>query len=135
MSYQSKVVVNNVEKGQRDNLLKVRGKDRPFADIRIPVSYDDRGGGSTIRGHSSTQWHASRPAWHSSATRLVNAAKQSVIGCSVRLFLIAGGNIILLTHGGWSCMSRRIYLCWAPFQQLLKVALMYSSLCLHHTGL
>jgi hypothetical protein len=50
------------------------------------------------------------------------------IGGSVRLFLIAGGNRSLLTRGGWSCMSTRIHLCWAPFQQLLKVVLMYSSL-------
>jgi hypothetical protein len=49
MSNQSKVVVNNVEKGQRDNLLKVRSKDRSFADIRMPVSFDDRGGESIER--------------------------------------------------------------------------------------
>jgi hypothetical protein len=49
MSDQSKVVVNNVEKGQRDNLPKVRGKDRPFTDIRTPVSSGDRGGESTKR--------------------------------------------------------------------------------------
>jgi hypothetical protein len=49
MSDQSKVVVNNVEKGQRDNHLKVRGKDRPFANIRIPVYFSDRGGESTER--------------------------------------------------------------------------------------
>jgi xanthosine utilization system XapX-like protein len=29
-------------------------------------------------------------------------------------------------------MSIRIHICWAPFQQLLKVGLMYSSLRLHH---
>jgi hypothetical protein len=46
MSDQSKVVVNNVEKGQRDNLLKVHGKDRPFMDIQMPVSSDDQGGES-----------------------------------------------------------------------------------------
>jgi hypothetical protein len=46
MSDQSNVVVNNVEKGQRDNPLKVRGRDRPFADIRMPVSSGDRGGKS-----------------------------------------------------------------------------------------
>jgi hypothetical protein len=45
MSDHNKVVVNNVEKGQRDNLLKVRGKGRPFANIQMPVSSDDRGGG------------------------------------------------------------------------------------------
>jgi hypothetical protein len=44
MSDQSKVVVNNVGKRQRDNLLKVRGKDRPFKDIQMPVSSGDRGG-------------------------------------------------------------------------------------------
>jgi hypothetical protein len=49
MSDQSKVVVNNVEKEQRDNLLKVHGKDWPFADIRMPVSSDDRGGESGER--------------------------------------------------------------------------------------
>jgi hypothetical protein len=47
MSDQSKVVVNNAEKGQTDNLLKIRGKDRPFADIQMPVSSGDRGGEST----------------------------------------------------------------------------------------
>jgi hypothetical protein len=41
MSDQSKVVVNNVEKGERDNLLKVHGKDRPFTDIQMPVSSGD----------------------------------------------------------------------------------------------
>jgi hypothetical protein len=46
MSDQSKVVGNNVEKGQRDNLLKVRGKDQPFVDIQMPVSSGDRGGES-----------------------------------------------------------------------------------------
>jgi hypothetical protein len=32
-----------VEKVQRGNLPKVHGKDRPFADIRMPVSSGDRG--------------------------------------------------------------------------------------------
>jgi hypothetical protein len=49
MSDQSKVVVNNVEKEQRDNLLKVHGKDRLFMDIRMPVSSDERGGESAER--------------------------------------------------------------------------------------
>jgi hypothetical protein len=49
MSDQNKIVVNNVEKGQRDNLLKVHGKGRPFVDIRMPVSSDDRGGESAER--------------------------------------------------------------------------------------
>jgi hypothetical protein len=43
MSDQSKVVGNNVEKGQRDNLLKVHAKDQPSAGIRMPVSSGDRG--------------------------------------------------------------------------------------------
>jgi hypothetical protein len=42
----NKDVVNNTEKGQRDNLLKVHGRDRPFRGIQKPVSSDDRGGGS-----------------------------------------------------------------------------------------
>jgi hypothetical protein len=46
MSDQSKVAVNNVEKGQRNNLLKVHGIDQPFTDIRMPVSSGDRGGES-----------------------------------------------------------------------------------------
>jgi hypothetical protein len=46
MSDQSKIVVNNMEKGQRDNPLKVRGRDRSFADIQIPISSGDRGGKS-----------------------------------------------------------------------------------------
>jgi hypothetical protein len=46
MSDQSKVIVNNMEKGQRDNLLKIRDKDWPFVDIRMPVSSGDRGGES-----------------------------------------------------------------------------------------
>jgi hypothetical protein len=41
---QSKGIVNNVEKEQIDNLLKVCGKDRPFTDIQMPVSSGDRGG-------------------------------------------------------------------------------------------
>jgi hypothetical protein len=49
MSDQSKGVVNNVEKGQRDNLLKVHDKERSFADIRVSVSSSDRGGESTKR--------------------------------------------------------------------------------------
>jgi hypothetical protein len=46
MSDLNKVVVNNTEKGQRDNLPKVRGGDRPVADIQTPVSSSDRGGES-----------------------------------------------------------------------------------------
>jgi hypothetical protein len=46
MSDQNKVVVNNMEKGQRDNPLKVRGTDRSFVDIQMSVSFDDRGGKS-----------------------------------------------------------------------------------------
>jgi hypothetical protein len=46
MSDQSKVVVNNVEKGQTDNLLNVHVKDWSFADIRMPVTSGDRGGES-----------------------------------------------------------------------------------------
>jgi hypothetical protein len=38
MSYLNKVVVNNTEKSQRDNLSKVHGGDRLVADIRTPVS-------------------------------------------------------------------------------------------------
>jgi hypothetical protein len=86
MSDLNKVVVNNMEKRQRDNLLKVHGRDRPFVDILTPVS--------------STRWHSSRLAWRSSVTRLVSAANRSVIGGSDRLFLIAGGNRSLLIHGG-----------------------------------
>jgi hypothetical protein len=44
MSDLSKVVINNTEKRRRDNLPKVRGKDRPFVGIRTPVSSGDRGG-------------------------------------------------------------------------------------------
>jgi hypothetical protein len=47
MSDWSKVIVNDVEKEQRDNLLKVHGKNQPFADIRLTVSFGDRGGEST----------------------------------------------------------------------------------------
>jgi hypothetical protein len=46
MSDLNKVVVNDTEKSQRDTLPKVRGKDRPVADIRTPVSSGDRGGES-----------------------------------------------------------------------------------------
>jgi hypothetical protein len=46
MSDLNKVVVNNTEKRQRDNLPKVRGGDRLVADIRTPVSSSDRGGES-----------------------------------------------------------------------------------------
>jgi hypothetical protein len=46
MSDLNKVVVNNMEKRQRDNLPKVHGRDRPFADIRTPVFSGDRGGES-----------------------------------------------------------------------------------------
>jgi hypothetical protein len=46
MSDLSKVVVNNTERRQRDNLPKVRGADWPFTDIRTPVSSNDRGGES-----------------------------------------------------------------------------------------
>jgi hypothetical protein len=47
MSDQNRVVVNNVEKGRRDNLLKGCDRDQPFADIRMSVSSGDRGGKST----------------------------------------------------------------------------------------
>jgi hypothetical protein len=47
MSDLKKVVVNNTEKRQRDNLLKVCGRDRPFVGIRTQVSSDGRGGEST----------------------------------------------------------------------------------------
>jgi hypothetical protein len=40
------VSVYNVEIEQRDNHPKVHGEDRPFADIRMPVSSGDRGGES-----------------------------------------------------------------------------------------
>jgi hypothetical protein len=63
MSDLNGVVVNNMEKSQRDNLPKVRGGDRPVADIRTTVSSGDRGGESaedrtlrcsgTPRGRSS----------------------------------------------------------------------------------
>jgi hypothetical protein len=43
MSEQNMVVVNNVEKGRRDNLLKGRDRERPSADIRMPISSDGRG--------------------------------------------------------------------------------------------
>jgi hypothetical protein len=46
MSDINKTVVNNTEKRQRENLPKVRSRDRPFADIQTPVSSDDRGGES-----------------------------------------------------------------------------------------
>jgi hypothetical protein len=49
MPDQSKVVVNNVENGQRDNLLKVHGKDWPFMDIRMPAFFGDRGAESDER--------------------------------------------------------------------------------------
>jgi hypothetical protein len=35
---QNRVVVNNVEKGRRDHLLKGHGWDRPSVDIRMLVS-------------------------------------------------------------------------------------------------
>jgi hypothetical protein len=47
MSDLNKAVVNNTEKRQRDNLPKVRGRDRPFADIRTSISSGDRGSEST----------------------------------------------------------------------------------------
>jgi hypothetical protein len=48
MSDLNKVVVNNAEKKkQRDNLLEVHIRDRPFAGTRTPVSSGDRGGEST----------------------------------------------------------------------------------------
>jgi hypothetical protein len=47
MSDLCKVVVNNTEKGERDNLPKVRSRDRPFVNIRTPFSSGDRGGEST----------------------------------------------------------------------------------------
>jgi hypothetical protein len=43
---QNRVVVNNVEKGRRNNLLKGHDRDWPFVDIRMTVSSDDRGGES-----------------------------------------------------------------------------------------
>jgi hypothetical protein len=46
MSDLNGVVVNNMEKSQRDNLPKVRDGDRPVTDIRTPVSFGDRGGES-----------------------------------------------------------------------------------------
>jgi hypothetical protein len=42
----NKVVINNTEKRQRDNLPKVCGGDWPFTDIRTLVSSGDRGGKS-----------------------------------------------------------------------------------------
>jgi hypothetical protein len=42
----NKVVINNTEKRQRDNLPKVCSGDWPFADIRTLVSSGDRGGKS-----------------------------------------------------------------------------------------
>jgi hypothetical protein len=47
---QSKVIVNNMEKGQRGNPLKVRGWDQSFVDILMPVSSNDRGGESAKDG-------------------------------------------------------------------------------------
>jgi hypothetical protein len=44
MSDLNKDVINNTKKRQRDNLLKVRGRDWPFTGIRTSVSFDDRGG-------------------------------------------------------------------------------------------
>jgi hypothetical protein len=46
MSDLNKDVVNNTKNRQRDNLQKVCGRDRPFVDIRTPVSSGDRGGES-----------------------------------------------------------------------------------------
>jgi hypothetical protein len=46
MSDLNRDVVNNMEKRQRDNLPKVRGKDRAFTDIQTSVSSSDRGGES-----------------------------------------------------------------------------------------
>jgi hypothetical protein len=69
MSDQNKVVVNNVKKGRRDNLLKGHDRDRPFADIQMPVSFGDRG--------------------VESAKDRISVAKRSVIGGSIHLFLIA----------------------------------------------
>jgi hypothetical protein len=43
MSDINKVVVNNTEKRQRNNLPKVHGRDRPVPDIRTPDSSGDRG--------------------------------------------------------------------------------------------
>jgi hypothetical protein len=57
MSDQSKVVINNVEKEQRDNLLKVHSKDQSFTNIQMTVSSNDRGDESTehrILQHSGT---------------------------------------------------------------------------------
>jgi hypothetical protein len=46
MSDLNKVVVNNTEKSQMDNLPKVHGGDRLVVDIRTPVCSDDQGGES-----------------------------------------------------------------------------------------
>jgi hypothetical protein len=43
MSDLNGVVVNNMEKSQRDNLSKVHVGDRPVVDIRTSVSSGDRG--------------------------------------------------------------------------------------------
>jgi hypothetical protein len=87
MSDLNKDVVNNTKSGQRDNLPKVRGRDRPVADIRTLVSSSNRGGES-----------AEDKILQRSGMRLVSTAKRSVIGGSDRLFLIARGNRSLLTH-------------------------------------
>jgi hypothetical protein len=57
MSDLNKDVVNNTKNRQRDNLSKGHGRDRPFTDIRTPVSSSDRGGESAedrILRHSGT---------------------------------------------------------------------------------
>jgi hypothetical protein len=84
MSDQNKVVVNNVEKGQRHNLLKVHGKDWPFADIRMLVSSSDRGGESvecriircsgTLRGRPATVQQHAWSAWLSDRSSVALSA-------------------------------------------------------------
>jgi hypothetical protein len=84
MSDQSKVVVNNMEKGQRDNLLKVCGRDQPFADIRMPVSSGDRGGESakdrilrcsgTPRGRPGTVQQRAWSVWLSDRSTVAPSA-------------------------------------------------------------
>jgi hypothetical protein len=74
MSDQSNVVVNNVEKGQRDNPPKVRGRDRPFTDIRMSVSSGDRGGKSAedriLRCSGMPQGQLGTVQQHTWSTRL-----------------------------------------------------------------
>jgi hypothetical protein len=85
MSDLNKVVVNNMEKRQRDNLLKVCGRGWPFTDIQTPVSSSDRGGKSAedrILRHSGT------PRGQPGAVRQHAWSAQP-----------SGGNRSLLTHG------------------------------------